>query len=107
MRGTGTTTQQIESAPPKSLFIWHHRELTYPKLLVRRLGRPDITVTGPEALTQEGYYNYHGCKFPAIIVDHFVADSFENHQGFVRLMDLCCTNQRELPSRYVGPSTFK
>ncbi len=90
MRGTGTTTQQLKSAPEGALFIWcNNFTLNYPKSICSRINRPDIKVVGPHVLTSEGYPQLHGSQYSDIIVDHALEGTSEYHFGFARLMRQC------------------
>jgi hypothetical protein len=43
-RGTGTTTRQIEAAPPNAIFVWCNRRLEYPRSLAGSIGRNDLRI---------------------------------------------------------------
>ena len=43
-RGTGKTTQQLNSAPHGAVFVWCNGQIGYPQQLARSLGRTDIQV---------------------------------------------------------------
>lgn len=84
MRGTGTTTQQLKSAPHEALFIYYRDDLSYPKSLCKKLNRTDIIVRGPRDLTNwEGLI---GLQYPAVIVDHATEGTSERHFGFSKLL---------------------
>lgn len=78
-RGEGTTTSQIISAPPRSVFVWVNGSLTYPKQLARKLGRLDLQIVGPRWLE----YGWVGVRIPGLVIDHAACEhmtklQFEN-----------------------------
>ena len=87
MRGTGTTTQQIQSAPRNSLFIWCTDDVNYIRDKCDKLERKDITVAPVSTLDDPAHYC--GARFSAVVVDHFVEDKPSYHEGFIRLLGYC------------------
>jgi hypothetical protein len=88
MRGTGTTTQQLQGAPKGALFIWNNNfSVHYAKGLCERLGRTDIEVVGSRALSD--WQRFMGKYYPAIIVDHALDGRSEDYEGFAMLMKYC------------------
>lgn len=83
MRGTGTTTQQLKSAPTHSLFIWCTHDTHYPRSILKRLKRDDVTVLPITALDQVGGI---AGSFSAIIVDHATESTPNRHRKLALLM---------------------
>lgn len=84
MRQTGTTTQQILSAPKDSLFIWCTLTTTYATELCKHLGRTDLTVLDVSVLDYPD--GLKDKKFTSVVVDHAVKATPERHAGLTRLM---------------------
>lgn len=92
MRGTGTTTQQLKAAPPGSLFIYCTRQVEYPKDLLKKMGRTDVTIQGVGVL-DELYMSAQ--RYTAIIVDHAVVSTPERHAMLVSLMRHACVSPND------------
>lgn len=87
MRGSGTTTQQLKAALPGSLFIYCTRDTSYPKGILKRLERTDVTVRGIDAL--ERVDTMTAQRYTDIVVDHAAPDTPNNHRAFRVLLSLC------------------
>lgn len=65
-RGSGKTTEQMQSAPEGAVYIWLSDNLWYPRDLAKRLRRSDLKIKGISVL--DGC-ELRGMRVP-IIVDH-------------------------------------
>ena len=70
MRELGKTTQQMQSAPRHSIYIWPTRcSMGYAKHLAQSLGRDDLVLVTPEWLDSQ---RWRGLTLYGIVVDHAV-----------------------------------
>lgn len=67
MRGNGSTTNQMLSAPMGAIFVWCNGHLDYPCRLARELNRGDLEVVSPDWLTDR---RWAGRQLTGIVVDH-------------------------------------
>lgn len=67
MRGNGSTTKQMLSAPTGAIFVWCNGHLDYPTHLARLLSRGDLEVVSPDRLTDR---RWEGLRLTGIVVDH-------------------------------------
>ena len=74
-RQCGRTTQQIETAPPGSVFVWCNQHLEYPIRLARQLGRHDLRIVSPAFLG-------HGCRgySGTVVLDHAAYEMMAEQQ---------------------------
>lgn len=64
-RGSGVTTEQMQSAPHGAIYIWCNSELSYPKNLARALHREDLEIRPLSWANERGL---HGTR--PIVIDH-------------------------------------
>lgn len=69
-RGSGRTTKQLLEAPTGSIFVWCEDSTGYPRDLIKRLKRADISIMGRKAL-RDGGHRLAGAH-SMIILDHAI-----------------------------------
>jgi hypothetical protein len=73
-RGTGRTTKQMQAAAKGAHFVWSNDILSYPRDLVKKLGRNDLQIVGPSFLFNHGF---RGRVLTGLVIDH--ACQFTDH----------------------------
>jgi hypothetical protein len=68
-RQTGQTTTQLRNAPAGATFVWPVDSTYYPRALARYVGRRDLRIVGPSALTDG---RCQGLTPERLILDHAV-----------------------------------
>ena len=76
-RQTGLTTQQMQDAPKRAVFVWCNNRLEYPQALARKIGRDDLNIVSPYWLESE----LIGKKFTDLVVDHAAILSVSQQNG--------------------------
>lgn len=66
-RGTGRTTEQMQSAPLNAVFVWCNGDLAYPKMIADKIDRRDLKIVSPMWLRDN---RWRGLRCGGIIVDH-------------------------------------
>jgi hypothetical protein len=79
MKPTGKTTTQLLDAPHQALFVWCNTRTDYAKALAHHLGRDDLQVVSPGALSRIDFVN--GRKFTGVVIDHATVLSIEQIRG--------------------------
>ncbi len=69
VRRDGTTTRQMQDAPPRALFIWCNDDLWYPKDLAKKIGRTDLRIEGPR-IFDRGAMRLCGIELSGLVLDH-------------------------------------
>ena len=69
---TGKTTEQLKTAPLNAFYVWPNSNLAYPRALLRKLGRNDITLISTYRLLE----SMRGINRP-VVLDHASFVSFE------------------------------
>lgn len=82
---SGITTQQMLSAPPRSMYIWPNALFSYPRALAIELGRRDLKFAAPDEL----FYPAHWFKlrYADIVVDHAVQITPQRAFALATLLD--------------------
>ena len=70
MRGTGKTTEQMQQAPPRAIYLWLNASTYYPKKLARELRRNDLEIMSINEFVQGE--KFRGRRLSAVVVDHAV-----------------------------------
>ena len=89
-RGSGRTTKQMKEAPKGALFIWCTEDQAYAEQFASALGRGDLVVLPRRYLMRTERNRLSGREFPALILDHYLADTGlddEQWEGYLYLLN--------------------
>jgi hypothetical protein len=91
-RQTGRTTQQMELALPKAVFVWCNEHLDYPKSLLRKIGRDDLLLVAPWWLVDR---RWQGMRPSDIVLDHACVEHFGEREWEAYHYAMFCLGLKE------------